>query len=292
MLDTYANRWALVTGASSGIGAEFAQRLAARGMHLVLVARREQRLHDLAADLHTRHGSQSVVLPGDLSQPGTVPYLREEFAGRGIEIDLLINNAGFAVVDSIEKTDVDRVLEMVRVNISAATELAYALLPGMLERQRGGVLNVASVSAYQPVAYMGGYAATKAYVLHLSEALWAECRDRGVTVTAVCPGVTQTEFFDVAGVGGWLRKRTAQTPEKVVKYALRAFEKRRPSTTTRWGDFWTSLAVRFLTRRFVVLESMKYFRPKPDDAAESSESPEQGSASDSSVPPPGQSKSA
>lgn len=264
MLDGYANRWALVTGASSGIGAEFAQRLAARGMHLVLVARREDRLKALAEDLHTRHGAESVVLPGDLGEPGTIARLCDEFDDRGIVIDLLVNNAGFGIVDTVERTDTERVLEMLRVNVAAVTELTYRLLPGMLERERGGIVNVSSASAYQPVAYMGAYAASKAYILHLSEALWAEARDRGVTVLAVCPGATKTDFFEVAGVGGWLRKHRAQTTEKVVKYALRAFEKRRPSTTSGWRDFWTSLAVRFLSRRFVVLESMKYFRPKPD----------------------------
>jgi uncharacterized protein len=265
VLDRFAERWALVTGASSGIGSEFAQRLAARGMHLVLTARREERLHELAEDLHTRHGAKSIVLPGDLGEPETVDRLCGDLGGRGIEVELLVNNAGFAVVEGVETTDVDRVVAMLRLNVEALTRLTYRLLPGMLERRHGGIVNVASTAGFQPVAYMGPYAASKAYVLHFSEALWAEARDRGVTVMALCPGITKTDFFEVAGVGGWLKKRRAASPEQVVKVALRALEKRKPAATCTWRDFLTTVLVRLASRKMVVTESMKYFRPQAGD---------------------------
>ena len=146
------------------------------------------------------------------------------------------------------------------MNISALTELTYCLLPGMLERQHGAIINVASVAAFQPVAYMGAYAASKAYVLHFSESLWTEVRDRGVTVMALCPGVTRTSFFDTAGVPGWLKKQRSQTPEQVVKTALHALDKRKQYVVTGWRNYWLSLAVRIATRKVAVTESMKYFR--------------------------------
>ncbi len=273
LLDSYADRWALVTGASSGIGEEFAHRLAARGMHLVLTARREDRLNQLAEDLHTRHGTRSIVLPADLEQPEAVPRLLRSIAEQDVTIELLVNNAGFAVVDSVESTDPRRVQEMLRLNVESLTSLVYGVLPGMLEREHGAIVNVSSVAGFQPVAYMGAYAASKAYVLHFSEALWAEVRDRGVTVTALCPGVTKTDFFDVAGVGGWLKKRAAMSPEEVVRIALKGLERRRPSVTCGWRDFFTSLLVRMTPRKLVVTESMKYFRPKDRNGTKTS-SPE------------------
>lgn len=262
MLDSYADRWAVVTGASSGIGAEFARRLAARGMHLVLCARRQELMEQLAADLHTRHGTRCEIIAADLSGADVPRAVLETIATRGIEVELLVNCAGFAVTGDPSSLETARLMDMVRVNVGALTELTYGVLPAMLERGHGGIINVASVAAFQPVAYMAAYAATKSYVLHLSEALWAECRDRGVTVTALCPGITRTEFFEVAGVAGWLRKYRSQTPEQVVKAALKGLEKRRQYVVSGWKNYWLSLGPRLATRRVVVTESMKYFRPK------------------------------
>jgi short-subunit dehydrogenase len=262
VIEIYADRWALVTGASSGIGAEFASQLAARGMHLVLVARREELMRELAKDLHTRHGTRSEIIVCDLSQPDAIRHLVDDVASRGITIELLVNNAGFAVVGDVDHTEIDRILDMVQLNVSALTELTYRVLPGMLERGHGAIVNMASLAAFQPVAYMGAYAASKSFVLHFSEALWAETHDRGVTVMALCPGVTETGFFDVAGVPGWLAKQKSQTPEQVVRSALRGLEKRRQSWVTGWKNYLLSLLVRIATRRTVVKESMKYFRPQ------------------------------
>ena len=262
MLDAYAERWALVTGASSGIGAEFARRLAARGMHLVLTARRRELMEELADELHTRHGTRVEIIVSDLSAPGQAKALLDEIAGRRITLELLVNNAGFGIVADAANIEVERVLELIRLNIGALTELTYRVLPGMLERGHGAIVNLSSLAGFQPVAYMAAYAASKAYVLHFSEALWAEVRDRGITVTAVCPGITRTSFFDIAGVPGWLRKYRAQSPEQVVKAALKGLEKRRQYVVPGWRNHWLSLRARFATRRLVVSESMKYFRPK------------------------------
>jgi len=262
MLESYSDRWALITGASSGIGEAFAQRLAALGMHLVLTARRGDLLEKLAEELHVRHGTRCEILPGDLSEPDRPRSIVDELAVRDIEIDLLVNNAGFGIVGEIEDADVDRIMQMTQLNIGALTELTYRILPGMLTRRRGGVINVSSVAGFQPVAYMAAYAASKAYVLHFSEALWAEARSRHVTVTAVCPGVTRTSFFDVAGVPGWLKKQRSQSPERVVRKALKAFERKKQYVIGGWRNYLRSLAVRFGTRRTVVTSSMKYFRPK------------------------------
>ena len=275
MLSAYADNWALVTGASTGIGAEFARRLAARGMHLVLTARREELLRELASELHTAHGTKCEIIPVDLGDPAQPALLIEQIEKKGITLELLVNNAGFGNVATIEETDVERILDLIRVNISALTELTYRVLPGMLERGHGGIINVASVAAFQPVAYMGAYAASKAYVLHFSEALWAEAREKGVTVLALCPGTTRTDFFDVAGAKGWLHKRRAQSPAQVVRTGLKALDKGRPQVISGWLNYALSLLVRLANRRTVVRESMKYFRPakKADEASPAARQP-------------------
>jgi len=264
VIDEYSDRWALITGASSGIGLEFAHRLAARGMHLVLTARRQEQLEKLSSELLTRHGTKTEVIVLDLSEQEAPQQLYDEVKRRGVQVELLINNAGFSVVAEIAATDRERVMQMVRLNIGALTELSYFYLPEMMDRGHGAIINIASVAAFQPVAYMSSYAASKSYVLHFSEGLWAEARDKGVTVSALCPGTTQTEFFDVAGVEGWLKKHRFQTVDQVVKTGIKAMEKKRQYSVSGWGNHFLSLLVRIATRRTVVVESMKYFRPKPE----------------------------
>ena len=261
MLDSYNDRWALVTGASSGIGAEFAARLAGRGMHLVLAARRTDRMNELAEDLVTKHGTKCHIVTIDLAAPDSAKRLVEEIHRQGVEIELLVNNAGVGMVGDIETMSPDQIDRMLTLNMSTLTSLTYAFLPGMLQRGHGAVINVSSVAAFQPVAFMAAYAASKSYVLHFSEALWAEARSRGVTVLALCPGVTETEFFDVAGAPGWLKKHSFQTPFAVVKAALKALERRRQYVIPNWKDYFVSLMVRLATRRTAVNESKRYFRP-------------------------------
>jgi short-subunit dehydrogenase len=269
VLDAYADRWALITGASSGIGAEFARRLAAHGMHLVLTARRKELLEELAEELHTRHGTKTEIIAGDLTDPAEPQRLGETIAAKGIPIELLVNNAGFGWVGTIDETEVSRMQHLVQLNVAAMTELTYRLLPSMLARGHGGVINVSSVAGFQPVAYMPVYSASKAFVLHFSEALWAECRDHGVTVIALCPGTTQTDFFDVANVPGWLKKHRFSTPEEVVKAALKALERRKQFVIPGWKNWLLTFGVRLARRKMVVLQSMKFFRPRKKDDSSS-----------------------
>jgi uncharacterized protein len=261
LLDQYAERWALVTGASSGIGAEFARLLAARGMHLVLVARRADRLTELATELHDRHRARCEIIAVDLSEPRDVAALCDQVAQRGITVELLVNNAGFAVVGEVDVTDSERIEQMLRLNVMAVTELTYRFLPGMLARGHGAIVNVSSVTGFQPVAYMAAYAASKSYILNFTEALWAEVRHRGVSLMAVCPGTTRTELFEVAGVPGWLKRRPSHSPEKVARGALRALERRKQCYIPGWRNYLITMLVRIAPRRVVVRESMKYFRP-------------------------------
>jgi len=190
---------ALVTGASAGIGREFADILAREGHDLVLVARREPELTALAAELKERYGADSRVIPADLSKARAVQSIVKEL-GPDAVVDVLINNAGFGGHGRFWERNRDEDLRQIAVNVTALTELTRALLPGMVARHRGRILNVASTAAFQPGPFMAVYYATKAYVLSFSQALAEELVGTGVTVTTLCPGVTVTEFQQVAGV--------------------------------------------------------------------------------------------
>ncbi len=241
-------------------------------MHLVLTARSGDALESLARDLDTRHGTRTEIICADLSLPDEVQRVKAEIEARQIEVELLVNNAGFAIVGDIESTDADRVLNMLRLNIGTLADLTYHFLPGMLDRRHGAIINVASIAGFQPVAYMGAYAASKSFVLNFSEALWAETRDRGVTVMALCPGATRTSFFDVAGVPNWLKKHSSQTSSQVVKSALKGLEKRRSHWITGWWNYWRCQLVRLAPRGMVVKQSMDYFRPQPNSPEEAEKS--------------------
>ena len=236
-----ANQWALITGASSGLGEEFARQLASRGMHLILVARRRDPMEKLAAELLLQHGTRCHVISSDLADPAEPKRVLDEVERLGVTIELLVNNAGFGIVGEVDDVDLDRILTMIQLNVSALTELTYRVLPGMLQRRRGAIINLSSLSAFQPVAYMGVYAASKAFVLHFSEALHCELKGRGITVTAVCAGVTRTSFFDIAGASGWLQKHASHPVDFVVKRALRALERRQQFTVPGWRNYLLTL---------------------------------------------------
>ena len=260
MLKAYAGRWCLVTGASSGIGAEFARQLAARGMHCVLVARREDRLRAVAQEIEAAHGTRCEIILADLAQPHAGRELLAEVARRGIELELLVNNAGIGMVSSVEKTDVERALTLIQINVAGLTELTLVAAKEMVRRGHGGIINIGSMVSFQPVGYMGVYAASKAYVLHFSEALWAELLSRGVTVTTLCPGTTRTEFFDHSGVPGWAERNRGQDVESVVRTGLRAFDSGRQYVVSGWTNYLVSLAARLATRATVVKWTMSLFR--------------------------------
>jgi short-subunit dehydrogenase len=240
----------LITGASAGLGVEFARQCRARGDTLVLVARRRDRLEALAAEL-----GQSHVLAADLGEPGAAARLFGDVAALGLEVETLINNAGFGLTGRFAELDLGRQLEMIGLNVRALTELCHIALPPMLERGKGGILNVASTAAFQAGPYSAVYYASKAYVLSLSEALHEEAKGRGVHVSALCPGPTATEFFEVAGSpDGKLAKR-ATDPKAVVAVGLAGLAKNKaiviPGGANRAGAFASRLLPRSTMRGIV-----------------------------------------
>ena len=202
---------ALVTGASSGIGADLARELARDGHDLVLVARTVAPMENLAAELKV-HGAGTVVIAADLSQPGGAAALVSAIEARGLMVDVLVNNAGLGAVGRFDLTDPLRIGEMLEVNVVALTELTRLLLPGMVARRHGKVMLVASTAAFQPGPRMAVYFATKAYVLSFGEAIAYELRGTGVTVTVLCPGATATNFAKIAGSANTLLLNSAVRP--------------------------------------------------------------------------------
>ena len=219
-------RRALVTGASSGLGEEFARQLAQRGSDLVLVARRRERLEALADHLRAV-GRRVEVLVADLATEAGRQPVEDRLADTAAPIDLLVNNAGFGAYGDVADLSAARQLAMVEVNVVALTRLARAALPGLVGRGRGGIINVASTAAFQPNPHAAVYGATKAYVLSLSQALHEEVAGSGVRVLALCPGVTPTEFQDVAQISVPLPDIATTTREQVVRAGLQAFARRR-----------------------------------------------------------------
>jgi hypothetical protein len=251
---------ALVTGASSGIGAQFARSLAAEGADLVLTARRTEQLEQLAADIHREHPAVDVtVLTADLAQHDAPARLVDDLAEAGLTVDLLVNNAGFGTHDRVADEDPAKVADQIQVNCIAVAELTTRLLPGMVARRRGAVLNVASTAAFQPVATMAVYAATKAFVLSFTEALWAENLDTGVRVLALCPGGTSTGFF--AATGKEFLTRGRQTPAQVVDTALTALlTSRTPTVVSGARNRLTASGYRFLPRALMARASASTVR--------------------------------
>ena len=189
----------LVTGASFGIGAEIARELARRGHGVMLVARREQRLRDLADELASLHGVRAEAIACDLADADAREQLVAGVAELGLMVEVLVNNAGFATVGAFQDLSLERELLQVRTNVEAVVALCAAYLPRMVERRRGAVLNVASIAGYQPLPRQATYSGSKAFVLNFTEALHSDLHDTGVTATALCPGPIRTEFLEVAG---------------------------------------------------------------------------------------------
>lgn len=249
MLDTYST--ALVTGASGGIGEAFARQLAARGKDLVLVARSEEKLHALAQELSAAHGVQAHAIVADLARPGSAAGLFTQTERLGLEVDLLVNNAGYARAGAFAELTLDEQADMVRLNVNTLVELSRLYLPAMRERGRGGIINVASNAAFQPVPYLAVYAATKAFVLSFSEALGEEVARDGVRVMALCPGATATGFQERAGA--WEDQRDSMpSAGTVVAEGLRAFERGRRYFIQGGVNKLTAIAARLGPRRFIL----------------------------------------
>ncbi|GAB7039629.1 MULTISPECIES: SDR family NAD(P)-dependent oxidoreductase [Catenuloplanes] len=241
----------LITGASSGIGAEFARRLAARGSGLVLVARRADRLESLAAELRAAHGVPVTALPFDLSGIAPGAALAAELDRRGIAVTAVINNAGHGSWGRFHDDDPAWLRHMIAVNVTAVADISRAFINRLRAHGRGYLLNVTSVAAYAPVPNQAAYSASKAFVLSLTESLWAESRGTGLRVLAFAPGVTSSEYFDVVGTADAAGGSRYRTPAQVVGAALRVLDRRDPPPSAVAGrlNHALTLAARLVTRR-------------------------------------------
>lgn len=242
----------LITGASAGLGTEYARQFAARGDDLVLVARREQALQTLADDLRAAHGVTVTVIAQDLAQPEAAAELHSRTEELGIDVDVLVNNAGFGTHGDVSDADPGRLAEEITLNCSTLVGLTARYLPSMRASGRGTIINIASTAAFQPVPHMAVYGATKAFVLSFSEALWAEEKRHGIRVLAVCPGATATEFFDVAGESAAVGiKRSAK---QVVDHTMRELSGSKPSFVDGvLNGFTARVLIRLVPRRLATV---------------------------------------
>ena len=247
---------ALVTGASAGLGVEFARQLSKRGYGLVLAARRKDRLEELAAEL----GNARAVAT-DLSKKGAAAKLIADLEANGEDIDLLVNNAGFGLIGRFAKADPKRLRQMIDLNVGTLTDLCRAVAPAMIERKSGGIINVASTAAFQPGPNMAVYFATKAFVLSFTEALHEELKPHGIHVTCLCPGPTRTEFGAVAGFGGsGMFERVAMEAPGVVSAGLAGLDKNKavvvPGLVNKLGANSGRFAPRSVVRK--IAGAIKY----------------------------------
>lgn len=254
----------LITGASSGIGEVFARKLAARGRNVLLVARSEDKLVTLCNELGRSNSIRAQYVALDLTEPESPARLFEEAQRRSLTVDLLINNAGFGSMAAFSKLDLARELNMIDLNIKSLVDLTHLFLGPMLARKQGAIINVASTAAFQAVPFMATYAATKAFVLSFSEALWEENRRHGVHVMALCPGVTETNFFEAAR-GKKPPARVAQTPEEVVDAALRGLARRKSVVVSGWTNFFMVESERLVPRSLVTRLAGKMMRSQHGD---------------------------
>ena len=258
----YQNRWAVVTGASSGLGRGLAARLADRGMFLVLTGRNEARLNEAAQQIRRAAPLVKVeTIAADLGTRSGVSALIDHVGDRPIEV--LVNNAGFGSYGPFAESEPAREADEVAVDVSAVIALARAFLPGMIARRGGGILNVASTIAFQPAPYQAVYGASKAFVLSFSEAVWAEARAAGVAVTALCPGPTRTGFVDALGadVGNTAIYRRLADPEPVIEAGLKALDKGRPVVIPAVRNKVLAIGGRFMPRKWLIHYTARLLRP-------------------------------
>ncbi|MDH6532606.1 short-subunit dehydrogenase [Aurantimicrobium minutum] len=257
----YTGLTTLITGASSGIGVEFAEGFAARGSNLVLVARRKDRLTELASRLEKQYSVQVSVIAQDLSVPGAGAALEKAVAKQKLTVDVLVNNAGFGVNGYF--VDEDRAVTQAEITLNMGTlvDLTAAFLPGMISRDKGAVVNIASTASFQPVPGMAVYAATKAFVRSFTEALWGELGTSQVRVLAVSPGATESEFFEVAG---GKPSGTSMPASAVVDTMFTALDKPRstPSVVVGGTNGFTAGLVKFFPKKSVIHMAGGMFLPK------------------------------
>ena len=254
---------ALITGASFGIGLELARIFAREGYNLVLVARSADKLRQLASELEKAYGARSLILAVDLTEPGAPAYVLDQTTRADIHVDVLVNNAGFGQYGLFAENDLEECMRQIQLNVTTLTHLTRLYLPAMIERAKterksGGILNVASTAAFQPGPLMAVYFATKAYVLHFSEALANELNGSGVTVTCLCPGATATEFHKRANATGMnLLKFGSMDARAVAEDGYRALMAGKPVVISGFKNWLLAQSVRFSPRRLVTAIARK-----------------------------------
>ncbi len=255
-------RYSLITGASSGIGDCFARALAQRGHNLVLTARSEGKLSHLAVELARDHKIEVEIIPADLSVRDAAPQLAAILKERNLSINVLVNNAAFGARGEFWQLPLERQMAMVRLNINALTELTYLLLPEMVERGEGSIINVSSTVSFQPTAYTATYAATKAFVTSFSMGLAEEVRSHGIRVVTLCPGSTRTNFFEAGNYGVRNTPGGMQAPQEVVDAALRALDRGGGLVVPRLLNKSLVFVQRFIPREAVAKLAAAIFRPR------------------------------
>ncbi len=249
---------ALITGASFGIGLELARIFAREGHNLVLVARSADKLRQLASELEKSHSTRSLILAADLTEPGAAAYVLDQTTRANLTVDILVNNAGFGQYGLFVDNDLEECLRQIQLNVTTLTHLTRLYLPGMIERKNGRILNVASTAAFQPGPLMAVYFATKAYVLHFSEALANELAGTGVTVTCLCPGATATEFHKRAKATEMkLLSMGSMDASTVAEDGYRALIEGKPLIISGFKNWLVAQSVRFSPRRLVTAIARK-----------------------------------
>jgi hypothetical protein len=257
----FKDKWALVTGASAGIGTALARELAGHGAKLILTARRKDRLESLAAEL-VATGTEVRIVVADLNDPAAPQQIYDATVGAGLTVDILINNAGLGLYGAHVQSDMAQEMSQIRVNCEAMVRLSRLFVPHMVERRRGWVLILASTASFQPVPYLSTYAATKAFDRFFALGLAAEVARFGVKVTALCPGPTESEFFDVAQASIF-KARGYQSAEEVVRLGLAALARGQRTIIPYFSGRFTAFLVRFLPVGLITYFVEKEARPKP-----------------------------
>ena len=260
MVAEWRGKWALVTGASAGIGEALAEELAAGGTNVVLTARRKDRLDALSQQLSSTHKVQTEAFSTDLAEPAAAEKILAFTRDKGIEIDLLINNAGFGKYGEFHSAAKERLLEMVQVNCSAVVHLTHLFVQGMVARRRGDILILASTASFQAVPYISTYAATKAFDLLFAEGLAEELKPYGIRVCALCPGSTESEFHVIAGQDKFIHR--AETAQKVARTGLKALAAGKSYVISGLGNYLGAHGERLVPRRFVTRTAARMFKPK------------------------------
>jgi uncharacterized protein len=257
---------ALITGASMGIGAEFARQLAQRGYDLILVARSTDKLQTIATDLTQSHGIKAQVITADLTMPQACINLFNQVQAEGSVIDLLINNAGFGDYGEFSQSDGPKQTAMMQLNVQALVDLTHLCLPMMQARKSGTIINVASIAAFQPIPYLAVYAASKAFVLSFSTALWAETKEQGIHVQCLCPGPTESNFNVVSGLDSAF-SNTKNTPKivsaaSVVQESLNALDRKQVIVVTSGPTNRIIAGLgKILPQEMVAMMTAKIFQP-------------------------------